>query len=142
VARINGTIAGHAGPSAKLTYWFTRRHFARLTGRDPERGIEPLQISAHLPRLLRAHGRFEQAVAKLHGLDRRADTLAELKAATLIHRGSCFDLAGQLSRRWCLSDQEPLALPAYRASGLFSDVHKPVLDYAAAMTHAPAEETA
>ena len=142
MARIKGTIAAHSGPSDKLTYWFTRRQFARLIGRGPERGVEPLKICAHLPRLLRAHGRFEQAVAKLHGLDRRAAALAGLKAATLIHRGSCFDLAGQLSRRWCLSDQEPLALPAYQTSGPFSDVHKPVLDYAVAMTRTPAEEIA
>jgi alkylhydroperoxidase family enzyme len=140
VARISGTIAAYAGPSAKLTYWFTRRHFARPTGRAPERGIEPLQICAHLPRLLRAYGRFEQAVAKLHGLDRRADALAELKAATLIHRGSCLDLTAQICRQPGLGDQELLALPAYRTSGLFSDAGKPVLGYAVAMTRTPAEE--
>lgn len=31
--RIKGVPAGHAGPSVKIAYRFTRRHFARLTGR-------------------------------------------------------------------------------------------------------------
>jgi len=139
VARIKGVPAGHAAPSVKIAYWFTRRHFARLTGREPGRGIEPLQICAHVPRLLRAYGRFEQAVAKLHGLDRRADALAELMAATLIHCAFCVDLASQISRQRGLSDGELLALPAYRTSGLFSDVDKLVLDYAVAMTRTPVE---
>ena len=51
MARIKGVPAGHAAPSVKIAYWFTRRHFARLTGREPGRGIEPLQIYAHVPRL-------------------------------------------------------------------------------------------
>jgi hypothetical protein len=124
VARIKGVPAGHAGPSVKIAYWFTRRHFARLTGRKPERGIEPLQICAHLPWLLRAYGRFEQAVARLHGLGRRADALAELKAATLIRCAFCIDLASQISREWGLSDEELLALPACPRRRPRRDVHR------------------
>jgi len=56
MARIAGVCAREAGPRVRLDYFFTRRHMARLTGRQPERMIEPLEIYAHVPGLLRAYG--------------------------------------------------------------------------------------
>jgi hypothetical protein len=47
---------------------------ARLTGREPERMIEPLEMYAHVPGLLRGYGSLEQATAKLHCLDERLRT--------------------------------------------------------------------
>jgi alkylhydroperoxidase family enzyme len=139
MARIAGVSARDAGLLTRIAYRFTRRHFARLTGREPECMIEPLEIYAHLPGLLRGYSKLEQATARLHGLGRRTDALAELKAATLVHCEFCIDLASQISRRWGLSDEELLALPAYRTSDLFSDVDKLVLDYAAGMSRTPVE---
>lgn len=102
--------------------------------------IEPLEMSGHLPRLLRAYGRLEQATVKLDRLDKRLRALARLKAATLTHYEWCIDLGSQISRQWgVLSDEELLALPAYRTSALFSDLDKPVLDYAVGMSRTPAE---
>ena len=68
--------------------------------------------------LLRGYGRLEQAAAKLHRLPWRLQVLAELKAATLIHCEFCIDLASQIARRSGLSDEQLLALPRYRDSGL------------------------
>lgn len=117
MARIEGVSPGRAGPLTKVGFWFTRRHLARITGREPERMLEPLEMYAHLPRLFRAYGRLEQATAKLDRVDKRHKALAELKAATLTHCEYCIDIGSRISRRWGLTDDELLAaqLPDERA---------------------------
>ena len=138
MARIAGIPARRAGLRVKLVCFFTRRNFARLTGREPEHVIEPLQIYAHAPGLLRGYGRLEQATAKLRRLDWRLQVLAELKATTLIGCEFCIDLASQIARRSGLSDEHLLALRRYRDSDLFTELEKLVMDYAAGMTRTPA----
>jgi AhpD family alkylhydroperoxidase len=137
--RIAGVSAREAGPFVKLAYFFTRRHLARLTGRETERMLEPLEMYAHVPGLLRACAGLEQATAKLHRLDERLRNLAELKAATLTHCEYCIDLGSQVARRSGLSDEQLLALPSYRNSALFTDLEKLVLDYAVGMSRTPVE---
>src|SRR5579859_3547998 len=109
VSRIEGASDRHAGLYVKLAYFFTRRQFARLTGRDTRRmseGIlEPLKLYAHVPGLLRGIAALEQATAKLHHLDEGLKNLAELKAATLTHCEYCIDLGSQVARRCGLSDE-------------------------------------
>ena len=139
MARIRGIPAREAGLRVRLVYFFTRRHFARLTGRAPRRVIEPLEIYAQVPGLLRGYGRLEQVTAKLRRLDWRLQVLAELKATTLIHCEFCIDLASQIARRSGLSDDQLLALPRYRDSDLFTELEKLVMDYAVAMTRTPAQ---
>jgi alkylhydroperoxidase family enzyme len=51
----------------------------------------------------------------------------------------CIDLGSQVARRWGISDQELLALPSYRSSGLFSELESLVLDYAVGMTRTPCD---
>jgi 4-carboxymuconolactone decarboxylase len=123
----------------KLARYFTRRQIARLAGRETERMTEPVEMYAHVPGLLMAYGRLEQATAKLDRLDERFKALAELKAATLTNCEYCIDLGSQIARRWGLSDEQLLALPRYRESGLFDDVEKLVLDYAVGMSRTPVE---
>jgi 4-carboxymuconolactone decarboxylase len=101
--------------------------------------LEPLQMYAHLPALLKGYGRLEQATAKLHRLDKRLHALAELKAATLTHCEYCIDMGSAIARRWGLTDEELLALPNYQASPLFSELDKLVLDYAVGMSRTPVE---
>lgn len=48
-------------------------------------------------------------------------------------------MGSQISRRWGLSDEQLLAPSSYRASALFTDIDKLVLDYAVAMSSTPAE---
>jgi AhpD family alkylhydroperoxidase len=118
---------------------YTRQGLAAMTGRETERMIEPLELYAHLPGLLRGLGAMEQATAELNGLDRRYQALAQLKAATLTNCEYCIDLGSQISRQWGLSDQELLALPSYRTSPLFSDLDTLVLDYAVGMSRTPVD---
>jgi AhpD family alkylhydroperoxidase len=139
MARIAGVPARDAGPYVKLAYFFTRRSLAKLTAREPEHMIEPLEMYAHVPSLLKGYAKLEQATAKLHRMPRRLHALAELKAATLTQCEYCIDLGSQVSRQWGLSDEELLALPSYRTSPLFSDLDKLVLDLAVGMSSTPVE---
>jgi AhpD family alkylhydroperoxidase len=128
-----------AGVQAKIAYFFTKRRFVQMTGREPEAMLEPLRVYAHIPKLLSGYGRLEQAVAGLDMLDRRHRALAELKAATTTRCEYCIDLGSQIARGWGLRDDEILALPNYPDAACFSDVDKLVLDYAAAMSRTPVE---
>ena len=139
MARIAGVSERDAGEDVKLAYRCTRDGIAQLTGREPERMIEPLELHAHLPGLLAGGLALEQATAELNGVDKRLKALAQLKAATLTHCEYCIDLGSQISRRWGLSDEELLALPSYRTSALFTDLEKLVLDYAVGMSRTPVE---
>lgn len=128
------------GLRVKLIYAFTRRALARLSGREPERMLEPLQMLAHMPALLNAYAKLEQATAKLHRVDNRLSDLAELRAATLVSCEYCIDLGSQVARRRSgLTDEQLLALPSYRNSQLFTDREKLVLDYATGMSRTPVD---
>ncbi|HEX3962380.1 MAG TPA: carboxymuconolactone decarboxylase family protein [Trebonia sp.] len=139
MARIPGVPARQAGPYVRLAYYFTRRGLSRLTGRAPEGLLEPLEMYAHIPGLLRGYAGLEQATAKLHHLSKRLRALAELKAATVVRCEYCIDLGSQVSRRWGLSDEELLAMSSYRSSALFSELDKLVLDYAAGLSRTPVD---
>ena len=103
--------------------------------------IEPVQMYARIPALLRGYAKLEQATAGLSALPDRVKALAELRAATLTTCEYCIDLGSQIARRWGLTDAQLLALPAYRTSDLFTDADKVVLDYATAMSRTPVEVT-
>ena len=139
MARIKPVSSAQAGLRVKIAYHFTRRSIGKLTGRETERMIEPVQMYAHVPVLFRGYAKLEQATAKLHRLDKRLHALAELKAATLTQCEYCIDMGSAISRRWGLTDEEILALPSYQTSPLFSELDKLILDYAVGMSRTPAQ---
>ena len=139
MARIAGVSARGAGEQVRLAYRFTHGNMAKITGRETERMIEPLEMYAHAPGLLAGLGMLEQTTAELDRVGQRLKDLAELKAATFTGCEYCIDLGSKIARRSGLSDDELLALPAYRASALFTDLEKLVLNYAAGMSHTPVE---
>jgi AhpD family alkylhydroperoxidase len=108
MARIVGVSTHGARPSVRLAYFFTRRSIARLTGRETARMIEPVEVYAHVPGLLRGYAKLEQATAKLNRVDERLKTLAELKAATLTHCEFCIDMGSQIAGTSQLSHQRTL----------------------------------
>jgi AhpD family alkylhydroperoxidase len=85
------------------------------------------------------YGKIEQATAEQDRVDGRLKVLAGLKAATLTNCEFCVDLGSQVARLSGLSDEQLLALPRYRESGLFTDLEKLVLDYAVGMSRTPVE---
>jgi 4-carboxymuconolactone decarboxylase len=125
------------GPLVRLTLRISRRKVARLTGRETEDMIEPLEAYARSPRLLLGYGMFEQATAKQQRVEPRLKVLAELKAATLTRCEYCIDIGSQIARRAGIGDDQLLALPRYRDSERFDELEKLVLDYAVGMSRTP-----
>ena len=139
MTRIAGVSMRKAGLPVKIAYRFTRRKMAQITGREPERMMEPFEIYAHAPGLLLGYAMLEWATAKLDRVDERLRFLAELKAATLTQCEYCIDMGSQAARWSGLSDAQLLALPRYQESELFTDLEKLVLDYAVGMSRTPVE---
>ena len=120
MSRLEGISDRDAGLGAKIAFFFTKRRFKQMTGRETPTMLEPLRMYAYIPRLLTAYGRLEQAEAKLDILNERQRTLAELKSATTAGCEFCIDLGSQIARAsGILTDEELLALPDYRNSALF-----------------------
>ena len=141
MARIQGVAQDQAGPMVKLVYWFMRRGTKKMTGRDAARGsgIEPIEIWARQPKMLRGMGKFQQAVRKARGVHERIKNLVELKGAQMIGCEFCVDLGSQICRNSGFSDDELLALPRYRDSELFTAREKTALDYAVGVMRTPVE---
>jgi hypothetical protein len=59
-----------------------RRKMQKLTGHD--RLIEPIKVTAHHPRLLKAMGQMEMGQEAAKSVPDRLKSLASIKAATLI----------------------------------------------------------
>ena len=121
----------------RLVYKMARRQMGQLAGRETDRMLEPMEMYERVPRLLFGYGTLEWAAGKSHVVDNRLKDLAQLKAATLTNCEYCIDIGSAAARRAGLSDEQLLALPHYRESQLFSDLDKPVLDYAVGMSRTP-----
>jgi AhpD family alkylhydroperoxidase len=141
MSRLQGVSDHDAGLGAKIAFFFTKRKLAQMAGLETAGMLEPLRMYAHIPRLLSAYGKLEQAEAKLDILRPRHRALAELKAATTVRCEYCIDLGSQIARQWGLTDEELLALGNYRSATCFDDVDKLILQYAAAMSRTPVEVT-
>jgi AhpD family alkylhydroperoxidase len=127
------------GPLTRLILRISRREVGRLTGRETDGMIEPLEAYARSPRLLFGYGMLEQATAKQRRVEMRLKALAELKAATLTQCAYCIDIGSQIARRAGIRDGQLLALPRYRQSEHFDELEKLVLDYAVGMSRTPVE---
>lgn len=137
--RLQGVSDRDAGLAAKIAFFFTRRKLAQMTGLETAGMLEPLRMYAHIPRLLNAYGKLEQAESKLDVLGPRQRALAELKSATTVGCEYCIDLGSQIARRWGITDDELLALADYRDASCFSDADKLILQYATAISRTPVE---
>lgn len=137
--RLKGVSDRDAGLGAKIAFFFTKRKLAQMTGLETAGMLEPLRMYAHIPRLLNAYGKLEQAESKLDILSPRERALAELKSATTVRCEYCIDLGSAIARGWGLTDEELLALSDYQNATCFSDLDKLILEYATAITRTPVE---
>ncbi|BBY37918.1 hypothetical protein MMAN_20520 [Mycobacterium mantenii] len=137
--RLQGVSDRDAGLGAKIAFFFTRRKLAQMTGLETAGMLEPLRMYAHIPRLLNAYGKLEQAESKLDVFSPRQRALAELKSATTVGCEYCIDLGSQIARRWGITDEELLALADYQDASCFSDDDKLILQYATAISRTPVE---
>jgi AhpD family alkylhydroperoxidase len=141
MSRLQGVSDRDAGLGAKIAFFFTKRKLAHMTGLETAGMLEPLRMYAHIPRLLNAYGKLEQAESKLDVLSPRQRALAELKSATTVRCEYCIDLGSQIARRWGITDEELLALSNYHNAPCFSDADKLILQYATAISRTPVEVT-
>jgi AhpD family alkylhydroperoxidase len=142
MARLKGVSDRDAGLGAKIAFFFTRRKLAQMTGLNTLATagmLEPLRMYAHIPRLLNAIGRLEQAESKLDILSPRHRALAELKSATTVRCEYCIDLGSQIARTWGITDEELLGMADYRNASCFSHLDKLILEYATAISRTPVE---
>jgi AhpD family alkylhydroperoxidase len=137
--RIAGVSDRDAKLSAKIAFFFTKRRFKQMTGRETATMLEPLRMYAYIPRLLVAYGSLELAEPKLNILSPRHRTLAELKSATTVRCEYCIDLGSQIAHGRGITDEELLALSDYKNASCFSDLDKLILEYATAMSRTPVE---
>lgn len=137
--RLQGVSDRDAGLGAKIAFFFTRRKLAQMTGLETAGMLEPLRMYAHIPRLLNAYGKLEQAESKLDVLSPRHRALAELKSATTVRCEYCIDLGSQIARQWGITDEELLGMANYRDAPCFSDLDKLILEYATAISRTPVE---
>jgi alkylhydroperoxidase family enzyme len=100
--------------------------------------IEPLELYAHVPALLRGYAGSSRRRRPASGR-RAAQEPGRAEGGHLTACEYCIDLGSQIARRSGLSDAELLELHAYRESPLFSDLEKLVLDYAVGMSRTPAD---
>jgi AhpD family alkylhydroperoxidase len=139
MSRLEGISDRNAGLGAKIAFFFTKRKLAQMAGLETADILEPLRMYAHIPKLLNAYGRLEQAESKLDVLSPRQRALAELKSATTVGCEYCIDLGSQISRGLGISDEELLAMADYRNAACFSEVEKLILEYATAISRTPVE---
>jgi AhpD family alkylhydroperoxidase len=140
--RLEGVSDRDAGPSAKIAYFFTKRKLTKMAGLKALGSVEmlePLRMYAHIPKLLNAYGRLEQAESKLDVLTPRHRALAELRAAMTVRCEYCIDLGSQIARTWGITDDELLALSDYQDASCFSSVEKLILQYATAISQTPVD---
>ena len=82
MARMKGVEPHEAGWFTRLADWLVKREVNKLTGKS--RLLEPIKITAHHTRLLRALGQMEGGQAAAKSVPASLKTLASLKAATLV----------------------------------------------------------
>jgi 4-carboxymuconolactone decarboxylase len=139
MSRIAGVSRQQAGPITRVILSLARRKTRQLAGRETERMIQPVEMYAHAPRLLIGYGMLEEATAKLHRVEERLKTLAELKAATLTQCEYCIDIGSKIAHDAGITEAQLLALPRYRDSDEFTELEKLAMDYAVGMSSTPVD---
>jgi hypothetical protein len=80
--RMDGLEPQQAGWYTRLVYWLVRRSVGKITGRSQL--VEPVKITAHYPRLLKAYGQMEMGQAAATTVPAAVKALAGIKVATLV----------------------------------------------------------
>jgi hypothetical protein len=82
MARMQGIEPHEAGWMTRFIYWLAQRAVNKLTGQS--RVPEPIKITAHHPRLLKAVGQMEAAQAAAASVPASLKSLAGIKTASLV----------------------------------------------------------
>jgi AhpD family alkylhydroperoxidase len=116
------------------------------TPRPPRRGSAPAARRGQgapgrrsRARLLIGYAAIETATERAGKVDEGLKLLAELKVAAIVRCAWCMDFGSRLAHDHRVPEHKLRDLPRYQASDAFSEPETLVLDYAAAMSHTPAE---
>ena len=82
MARMSGLEPQQAGWYTRLVYWLVKRSVGKITGHS--RLVEPVKITAHHPRLLKAYGQMEMGQAAATSVPAALKTLASIRVSTLV----------------------------------------------------------
>jgi hypothetical protein len=82
MARIKGVEPHEAGLFTRFVYWLVRRKVGAIAGHP--RVVEPVKITAHHPRLLRAYGDMERGQEAATSVPTRLKTLASIQTSMLV----------------------------------------------------------
>jgi hypothetical protein len=82
MSRIRGVEPHEAGLFTRFLYWMVKRKLRQLTGKSTI--SEPVKVTAHHTRLLRAMGEMEMGQAAAKSVPAKLKALGQIKAATLI----------------------------------------------------------
>jgi alkylhydroperoxidase family enzyme len=93
----------------------------------------------HHPKLLLGYGMLEVAFERSELVDDYLKGLAVLKAATMVACEFCIDIGSDLSRAWCVTEEQLRGSPDYERSETFSTLEKLMVRYAAAVMRMPAD---
>ncbi|RZQ60334.1 carboxymuconolactone decarboxylase family protein [Amycolatopsis suaedae] len=132
--RIPAVTEREAGPLLKLFYRFARRRFGAMP--------EPMAVSAHHPKLLRASGVHELLVEKAaRTLPVSVRELAVYRVAVKLGCWWCVDFGTMLQQHEGLDVDRLKAIDDYATSPLFSEPERLAIAYADAMTATPVAVT-
>ena len=113
----------------RLTRWYSHRRFGALA--------EPAAAMGHQPRVLLTDARHEMALARWHALDPTLKDLAVMASAVTVGCSWCVDFGYWTSTSNGVDPAKLRAVPAWRASDLFTGTERAVLAYAEAVSATP-----
>jgi alkylhydroperoxidase family enzyme len=115
----------------RFAAWYSRRKYGAV--------LDPLDVMAHNPRVLRADAFFEGSVAKWDRLDPQLKLLAVLTSSATIGCSWCMDFGYWVAHSEGVPEAKLREIPRWRDSDAYTDVERLVMTYADAMSRTPME---
>ena len=129
MARIESAPTSWRHPMVRLSRAYAKRTY--------KREMEPVEVTAHHPRLFTGYGIFEMALDRSNRVDETLKDLAATRAAMLVGCEFCMDIGSHLSRVAGVSERQLRELADYRGSDAFSALEKDVIELAERMSRTP-----
>ena len=132
--RINGIPTRDAGIVLRVLYWFSRKRFGAV--------MEPITVTAHHAKILRASLRHEVAVGRAaKKLPVSVRELAQYRVAQQVQCSWCVDFGTMLQRHEGLDIERLRKIDDYATAPEYTRPERLALAYADAMTSTPTTAT-
>jgi AhpD family alkylhydroperoxidase len=132
--RITGVPTRDAGVLLRVLYWFSRKRFGAV--------MEPMTVTAHHPKILRASLRHEMAVERAaRKLPPAVRELAQYRVAQQVQCSWCVDFGTMLQKHEGLDIDRLRKIDDYATAPEYTRPERLALAYADAMTTTPTTVT-